>query len=164
MSISMYQASVFPIIRTLNNLKAVLKKAGVYAEAKKIAPSVLINSRLYPDMLPLSRQVQIASDIAKRGVCRLAGVEPPKHEDNESTFPELMAWLDMTIALLEAFKPTKLMVLKIKPSTCLRTKKRSSLKGCRFCSITCCQMSISMSLLPMPSCGITGWRSANKIF
>lgn len=104
----MYQASVFPIIRTLNNLKAVLEKAGVYAEAKKIAPSVLINSRLYPDMLPLSRQVQIASDIAKRGVCRLAGVEPPKHEDNESTFPELMARLDMTIALLEAFKPDQI--------------------------------------------------------
>ena len=108
MSISMYQASVPPMIHTLSNLRAILKIADGFVEAKKIAPSVLINARLYPDMLPFSRQVQIAADIAKRGTCRLAGVEPPKYEDNVSTFPELMARLDKSIALLETFKPEQI--------------------------------------------------------
>src|ERR1035437_2262502 len=105
MSISMYVASVLPIIRSLTNLKAILEKAAAHAEAKKIDPSVLITARLYPDMFPLSRQVQIATDVAKGAVSRLAGLEPPKYEDNESTFPELVARLDKTIALLESCKP-----------------------------------------------------------
>ena len=105
MSNSMYVASVPPIIRSLTNLRAILEKAAAYAEAKKIDPSVLINARLYPDMFPLSRQVQIASDVAKGAVSRLAGLEPPKYEDNESTFPELLARLDKTIELLESCKP-----------------------------------------------------------
>lgn len=108
MSYSMFQASVPPAIRTLNNLRVILEKANAYSEARKIAPSVLVNARLFPDMLPLSRQVQIASDIAKRGVCRLAGIEPPKHEDNESTLIELMARIDKTIVLLETFKPDQI--------------------------------------------------------
>ena len=72
MTISMYQASVPTIIRALNNLAAVLDKGQQHAEAKKIDPAVLIGSRLYPDMLPLSKQVQIASDISKGGTARLA--------------------------------------------------------------------------------------------
>ena len=105
MSISMYLASIPPILRTLTNLRAVLEKAAAHAEARKIDPSVLINARLYPDMFPLSRQVQIATDNAKGAASRLAGKEPPKYEDNESTFPELVARIDKTIALLETFKP-----------------------------------------------------------
>ena len=105
MSKSMYVAAVPPIIRSLSNLRAILEKAAAYAEAKKIDPSVLINARLYPDMFPLSRQVQLASDVAKGAASRLAGLEPPKYEDNESTFPELLARLDKTIALLEYCKP-----------------------------------------------------------
>ena len=105
MSNSMYVAAVPPIIRSLSNLRAILEKAAAYAEAKKIDPSVLINARLYPDMFPLSRQVQLASDVAKGAASRLAGLEPPKYEDNESTFPELLARLDKTIALLEYCKP-----------------------------------------------------------
>ena len=105
MSISMYLASIPPILRTLTNLRAVLEKAAAHAEARKIDPSVLVNARLYPDMFPLSRQVQIATDNAKGAASRLAGKEPPKYEDNESTFPELVARIDKTIALLETFKP-----------------------------------------------------------
>lgn len=101
----MYAATVPPIIRSLSNLHAILEKAVSHAEAKKIDPSVLVNARLYPDMYPLSRQVQIASDVAKGGVFRLAGLEPPKYEDNESTFPELLARLDKTVSLLESVKP-----------------------------------------------------------
>jgi hypothetical protein len=108
MSISMYLASVPPILRTLINLREILGKAATHAEAKKIDPSVLINARLYPDMLPLSHQVQIATDNAKGAVSRLAGMEPPKYEDNESTFPELVARIDKTIALLETFKPEQI--------------------------------------------------------
>ena len=104
MSISMYQVFVPPAVHSLRNLRYILEKAAAHAEARKIIPSVLINSRLYPDMFPLSRQVQIAADIAKNAACRLAGIEPPKFEDNESTFPELLARLDKTIALIETFK------------------------------------------------------------
>ena len=105
MVISMYQASVPPCIHTLNNLVGILEKGATYAEAKKIDPSVLVNSRLFPDMLPLSKQVQIASDIAKRGAAQLAGVEAPKFEDNETTFPELIDRLKKTTSYLETFKP-----------------------------------------------------------
>lgn len=108
MSNFMYIASVSPIIHSLTNLRLILEKAATHAEAKKIDPSVLINARLYPDMFPLSRQVQIATDVAKGVVSRLAGLEPPKYEDNESTFPELIARLDKTIALLESFKPEQI--------------------------------------------------------
>jgi hypothetical protein len=105
MSISMYLASLPPILRTLTNLRAILEKAAAHADAKKIDPSILVNARLYPDMLSLSRQVQIATDISKGAASRLAGLEPPKYEDNESTFPELLARIDKTIALLDTFKP-----------------------------------------------------------
>lgn len=108
MTISMYQASVPVFIRMLNNLIAILEKAVAHAEARKIAPAVLLNSRLYPDMFPLSRQVQIASDTAKGGAARLAGVEPPKYEDNETTFPELIERLRKTIAYLNTLKPEQI--------------------------------------------------------
>ena len=104
MTISMYQASVPVFIRTLNNLVGILEKGAKYAETKKIDPSVLINSRLFPDMFPLSRQVQIASDIAKRGVAQLAGIEAPQFEDTETTFPELIDRIQKTISYLDTFK------------------------------------------------------------
>jgi len=108
MSNFMYVSSVPPIIRSLTNLSSILEKAVVYAEVKNIDPSVLINARLYPDMFPLSRQVQIATDVAKGAISRLAGLEPPAYEDNESTFPELLARIDKTITLLESFKPEQI--------------------------------------------------------
>jgi hypothetical protein len=98
----MYAASVPPMIRSLTNLRSILEKAAAHAESKKIEPSVLVNARLYPDMFPLVRQVKIAIDVAKGAVSRLAGLEPPKYEDNESTFPELLARIDKTIELLES--------------------------------------------------------------
>ncbi|MGH8223870.1 MAG: DUF1993 family protein [Woeseiaceae bacterium] len=91
MKISMYEASVRPGIRMMNNLAAVLEKAVQHAQAKKIDPEVLVGARLAPDMFPLSRQVQIASDSAKAGAARLAGVEPPVYEDNEKSLSDLIA-------------------------------------------------------------------------
>ena len=105
MAISMYQACVPTMRRTLTNLIALLEKAASHAEAKKIDPAVLIGSRLYPDMFPLGRQIQIASDNAKGCAARLAGLEPPKFEDTEASIPELIARLRKTIAYLETFKP-----------------------------------------------------------
>lgn len=108
MSLSMYDVAVTPMIRSLTNLRSILEKAVAHAETKKIDQSVLINSRLYPDMFPLVRQVQIATDVAKGAVSRLAGLEPPKYEDVETTFPELLARIDKTIALLESADPKQL--------------------------------------------------------
>ena len=108
MTLSMYQASVPPLVRSLNNLMAILEKGAAHAEARKIEPSVLINSRLYPDMHPLAKQVQFATDVARRGMARLADSEAPKFEDNESTFPELIERLQKTIAYLETFTPAQI--------------------------------------------------------
>ncbi|HEY8277486.1 MAG TPA: DUF1993 domain-containing protein [Methyloceanibacter sp.] len=91
MTLSMYQASIPVFIRALGNLSKILDKGGAFAEARKIDPSVLINSRLAPDMYPLSRQVQLASDFAVRGAARLAGVDIPSNPDVETTFAELQA-------------------------------------------------------------------------
>ncbi len=108
MTISMYQASVPGLIRSLNNLVVILEQGAADAEIRKIDPAVLINSRLYPDMLPLFKQVQIVSDVARRGAARLAGLEAPAMEDNETTFPELIDRLKKTNAYLETLTPAQI--------------------------------------------------------
>ena len=104
MSISMFQASAPRFANTLRNLAAILDKAAAHAEAKKIDPLALTSFRLYPDMFPLSRQVQIACDTAKVAVARLAGVEIPKHEDTEKTFEELKARIAKTLDFIATLK------------------------------------------------------------
>ncbi|HEX5611128.1 MAG TPA: DUF1993 family protein [Burkholderiales bacterium] len=108
MTISMYQASAPRFASTLKNLAAILDKAEAHALAKKIEPSVLLASRLYPDMHPLVRQVQIASDNAKGAVARLAGLEVPKYEDNEQTFAELKARIAKTIDFVSSVKASQI--------------------------------------------------------
>jgi hypothetical protein len=108
MTISMYQATVPVITRSLGNLAAILEKAAAHAEAKKIDPAVLVQSRLYPDMFPLSKQVQIASDISKGGAARLAQVEAPAFEDKEATIPELIERVRKTIAFVETLRPQQI--------------------------------------------------------
>lgn len=101
MSISMYESSI-PVLRhRLISLAAILGKAAEYAASRKIDPGVLVNARLFPDMFPLSRQVQIATDQAKGCAARLAGIEIPKFEDNETSFDELQARIARTIAFLD---------------------------------------------------------------
>ena len=102
MTISMYQAAVPVMLRSLTNLRSILSKAEAYAAAKHIETSVLLNARLYPDMLPLTRQIQIATDMAKGGASRLAAAAVPKYEDDETTFAELTARIDKTMALLNS--------------------------------------------------------------
>ena len=108
MNISMYQASAPRFVNALRNLSAILDKAQAHAEGKKIDQAALTNFRLYPDMFPMKRQVQIACDTAKGAVARLAGVEVPKHEDTEETFAELKARIAKTIAFVESIKSTQI--------------------------------------------------------
>ena len=108
MSISMYQASVPTFILSLKALSGVLDKGARHAEAKGIDPAVLLGSRLYPDMFPLTRQVQIASDNAKGPSARLAGMEPPKFDDNEASFADLQARITKTIDFLQTLKPAQI--------------------------------------------------------
>lgn len=101
MKLSMYDAAVPVAMRAMRNLAAILEKAAAHAEARKLDPAVLIQSRLFPDMFPLARQVQIACDSAKHGAARLAGAEAPAYEDTETTFAELIARVRKTAAYLE---------------------------------------------------------------
>lgn len=108
MSISMYQISVPVFTRMLTNLIAIIEKAAAHCEEKKIDPSVLINYRLYPDMFAFAKQIQIATDAAKNGTAYLAGAEPPKFENTELTFPELIERVRKTIAFVNTFKPEQI--------------------------------------------------------
>ena len=107
MSMSLYQVSVPVFVKTLTNLKSVLQKAKAHALEHKIEESVFVNARLYPDMLALSRQVQIASDIARGCAARLAGVEPPAYEDKEQSFDDLTARIDRTIEYMQGLDERK---------------------------------------------------------
>jgi hypothetical protein len=108
MAISMYRASVPIFLQFLPAMSACLDKAAAYAAAKKLDASVLLQSRLFPDMFPLVRQVQIAADFAKGPVARLAGVEPPKYEDNETTIDELKGRIAKTVGFITEFKPSQI--------------------------------------------------------
>lgn len=108
MAISMYRASAPLFLQILPAMNGVLDKGAAYAAQKKVDPSVLLNARLFPDMFPLTRQVQIATDFAKGAMARLAGQEPPKYEDNETSFAELKARVDRTIAYVKEFKPSQI--------------------------------------------------------
>jgi len=102
MALSMFQSSIPVFIKTLTSLKAILDKGAAHAQAKKIDETVLLQSRLYPDMLPFTSQVQIAADQARAGADRIIGSEPATWEDNEKTFAELVARLDRTITHLKS--------------------------------------------------------------
>lgn len=108
MTISMYEASIPVFVQMLGNLKALLEKGAAHAAARKFDPAILVNSRLAPDMFPLSRQIQIASDAAKGAAARLSGTEAPKFEDNETTLPELIARIDKTVDYLKSFRPAQI--------------------------------------------------------
>lgn len=104
MSLSLYEATIPTFLHSLHSLKSILEKAVAHGEARKFDPNVFVATRLYPDMLPLNRQVQIASDAAKGAAARLSGTEAPKFEDNEATMAELLARVGKTIDYLQSFK------------------------------------------------------------
>jgi hypothetical protein len=102
MKISVHSLAVEQVSHTLRQGLTFIDKAAAYAEAKKFDSTVLVNARLAPDMLPFSKQIQIASDNAKFGVARLAGIEAPKFEDNEKTIDELKTRIRKTIDFMKS--------------------------------------------------------------
>ena len=104
MALSMYAASIPPFTHTLGALSKILDKAAAHCEAKKIDPNALLTMRLYPDMFPFTKQVQLACDFAKNTIGRLTG-EPPKFPDEEKSFEELKARIARTIDYVKGFKP-----------------------------------------------------------
>lgn len=108
MSIDMYQTSIPVFVKMLGNLSAILEKGDAHAKANNIDPSVFVNYRLAPDMYPLSKQVQIATDMAKGCAARLARLEVPSYEDNETTFADLQARIAKTIAFIQSLTPEQI--------------------------------------------------------
>jgi len=108
MTISLYAASVPVFRQMLNSLHDILGKAEAHAEARKIEPDVLLQSRLYPDMFPFVRQVQVAADFARGVSARLAGHEVPKYADEEKTFGELRALITKTLSFLDTCEPAQI--------------------------------------------------------
>ena len=102
MAFTMYSASVPVFRQVLSALSAVIDKAEAHATARNIEPSALIQARLFPDMFPFGRQVQVAADFAKGTCARLAGVEVPKYEDTETTFGELKQRIAKTLDFIES--------------------------------------------------------------
>jgi hypothetical protein len=102
---SFYDATVPAYLQMLNSLSGLLTKAEAHCKAKNIQPDVLLGARLYPDMLPLSKQIQLASDFATKGCARLTHSEVPSTPDTEKTIDELKARLSKTIDYVKSFKP-----------------------------------------------------------
>jgi uncharacterized protein len=112
---SIYEVTVPTLLRAFDNLAVILDKGRAHAEQEKIEPSVLLNMRLFPNMFPLTRQVQIASDTAKGALARLAAVEPPKFEDNETSFAELLTRVEKTQTFVRSFKAAQLEASETRP-------------------------------------------------
>jgi uncharacterized protein len=115
MSISLYDFSIPALTRGLTNISAILDKAAAQAAEKKYDSAALAQARLFPDMHPLARQVQIACDTAKGAAARLAGIEPPKHEDTEATIAELKARIAKTLDFLKTVTAAQLKDAESRP-------------------------------------------------
>ncbi len=108
MTLSMYSASIPVFTTLLANLSHIVGKGQAFVEARKIEPTAILGYRLAPDMLPFTRQIQIACDAAKNGIARISGVEAPKFEDNEVSFDELKDRIQKTIDWLASVPEDKL--------------------------------------------------------
>jgi uncharacterized protein len=132
MNISMYQASVPRFVNILGNLSNILDKAQAHVDAKKLDPATLTTYRLFPDMLPMTKQIQIACDTAKGVVARLAGVEIPVYEDNEQTLVDLKARVAKTIAFIQTLKPGQIDGTEDKEIVIKRGDKETHYRGMQF--------------------------------
>ncbi len=132
MTISMYQASVPRFVNILTNLSNILDKAQAHVEARKLDPAALTAYRLFPDMLPMTKQVQIACDTAKGAVARLAGVEIPVHEDNEKTLAELQARIAKTLAFIQTVTASQIDGSEDREIVLKRGDKETRYKGMQF--------------------------------
>ena len=132
MSISMYQASVPRFVNILGNLSNILDKAQAHVDAKKLDTATLTTYRLFPDMLPMTKQVQIACDAAKGVVARLAGVDIPAYEDNEKTLAELKARIAKTVDFIQTITPQQIDGTEDKEIVIKRGDKETRYKGMQF--------------------------------
>jgi hypothetical protein len=132
MTISMYHASIPRIDNMLKSLLHILEKAEQHVEAKKWNEAALTQFRLYPDMLPLTKQVQIATDTAKGVVARLAGVESPVYEDNEQSLAELKQRVAKTIAYVNGFTAAQIDGTEDKAIVTKRGDKETHYTGMQF--------------------------------
>ncbi len=132
MTISMYQASVPRFVNILGNLSRILDKTQAHIDARKIADTTLTGARLFPDMLPLSAQVQIACDTAKGVVARLSGVDAPVFEDSETTLAQLKERIAKTIAFIESVPADKIDGTEDKAIVTRRGEKETHYKGLQF--------------------------------
>ena len=132
MNISMYQASVPRFVNILGNLSNLLDKAQAHVDAKKLDPLTLTAYRLFPDMLPMTKQVQIACDTVKGVVARLAGLEIPAYEDNEKTLAELKARIAKTVAFIQTVTAKQIDGTEDKEIVIKRGDKETRYKGMQF--------------------------------
>ncbi|WP_425995374.1 DUF1993 domain-containing protein [Caulobacter sp. DWR1-3-2b1] len=132
MSISIHQASVPVFVQGLKGLKGVLTKAAAHVEAKKLDPEALLKARLYPDMFPLIRQVQIATDFAKGCAARLAGEEVPAWDDVEIGFDDLIARIDRAVAYVEGLDASKFEGAEVRDISLTRRGETSVVKGLAY--------------------------------
>jgi uncharacterized protein len=132
MSLSMYQASAPRFANTLKNVATLLDKTQAHCEAKKIDPLVITSFRLFPDMFPLTRQIQIATDTAKGAIARLAGVEIPKYDDTEQTVAELKQRIARTVDFLMSVPAAKVDGSAEKDITMKIAGKDTTLKGAQY--------------------------------
>lgn len=132
MTISMYQASVPRFVNILGNLSNILDKTQAHIDAKKLSDASLTAFRLFPDMLPMTTQVQVACDTAKGVVARLAGVDIPAFEDNEQTIAELKARVAKTIAFIQTITPAQIDGTEDKDIVTKRGEKETHYKGMQF--------------------------------
>ena len=132
MTLSMYQASVPRFANILGNLSNILDKTQAHIEARKIADASLTGYRLFPDMLPMTTQVQIACDAAKGVVARLAGVAIPAFDDNEVTLADLKARIAKTVAFIQTITPAQIDGTEDKDIVIKRGEKETQYKGMQF--------------------------------
>jgi len=128
----MYQASVPRFVNILGNLSNIIDKAQAHVDAYKIDDVTLTSYRLFPDMLPMSKQVQIACDTAKGAVARLAGLDIPVFEDNEKTLAELKARIAKTVAFIQIATPGQIDGTEEKAIVLKRGEKETHYKGMQF--------------------------------
>ncbi|MCY7305909.1 MAG: DUF1993 domain-containing protein [Rhodoferax sp.] len=132
MTISMYQASVPRFVNILGNFSNILDKAQAHVDSKKIDATILANYRLFPDMLPMTVQVQIACDAAKGVIGRLSGVEMPVFEDDEKTLADLKERVTKTISAIQAVAPNLIDGTEDKAIVVKRGDKETHYKGMQF--------------------------------
>ena len=132
MSVSLHQGSVPIYTQRLNGLSEIIKKAISYCAEQKIDPAAILHARLYPDMFPFTRQVQIACSHAERGTSRLAGLEPPKREDKEASFEDLMKRIETTISYIKSVDPRKMEGMEDRDITFPIGSDKMTLKGADY--------------------------------